>query len=93
LCADYFNVVIEIIFKIYTIHFQQVDPTEDRSSIIPSASVFEPPRDHVDDPKPVTGGFWLFLWMLLIVLALCAIGVGGLAYYQKRQEQSRKRFY
>jgi len=83
-----------IAVKMYELDLaNDVDPTEDRSSIIPSASVFEPPRDHVDDPKPVTGGFWLFLWMLLIVLALCAIGVGGLAYYQKRQEQSRKRFY
>lgn len=71
----------------------QAEPLEDRSNIIPSASVFEAPREHVDDPKPSSGGFWLFLSMLLIVLALCACGVGGLAFYQKRQEQSRKRFY
>lgn len=49
--------------------------------------------EHVDDPKPSMGGFKLFLMLLFGVLGVCALGVIGIMFYQKQQEQSRKRFY
>nr|CAG4646321.1 EOG090X07L3 [Macrothrix elegans] len=70
------------------------DTNEDRSNIEPAAMSFEPPRDHVEDPKPSTmGGLKLFLLMLVGVLGIFACVVIGIILYQKHQEQSRKRFY
>nr|CAG4651889.1 EOG090X07L3 [Triops cancriformis] len=70
------------------------DPVEDRSNIEPSAALFEPPRDHVEDPKPSSlGGIKLFLLMLVGVLGVFACVVFGVMIYQNQQQQSRKRFY
>ncbi|XP_062556218.1 vesicular integral-membrane protein VIP36 [Armigeres subalbatus] len=67
---------------------------EDRSRIVPSAETFDAPRDHKDDPKQ--GGmsnvkiFFLILLVMLIVVVLVVIGI---MFYQKHQENARKRFY
>ena len=53
----------------------------------------EASREHVDDPTPSGGGLWTFLWLLMAVLVICALAVGGIAYYQKRQEYSNKHLY
>ncbi|KAL7306084.1 hypothetical protein TKK_0001538 [Trichogramma kaykai] len=67
---------------------------EDRANIIPSATFFESPRDHVEDPKPSTlSGVKIFLLMLLGSVALIACVVIGIMFYQKHQENNRKRFY
>lgn len=68
---------------------------EDRSNILPSAAYFDAPRDHVDDPKQSTtlSRITFFCWMLLGALALIACVVIGIMWYQKHQENSRKRFY
>lgn len=72
----------------------QPQNNEDRSKIVPSATYFEPPRDHVDDPKPSSlSGIKVFLLMLLGSIAIVACVVVGIMFYQKQQEQSRKRFY
>jgi len=69
-------------------------PEEDRSKVVPSSSVFESPRDHVDDPKPSSmSGVKLFFLLLLGVLGCFACVVIGIMIYQKQQENSRKRFY
>lgn len=68
---------------------------EDRTKIVPFASGAEPFRERVED---VQGSFssktvkvlsWLF-WFALV--AVCVVGV-SIYVYQKRQEDSRKRFY
>ncbi|KAJ7385582.1 Vesicular integral-membrane protein VIP36 [Desmophyllum pertusum] len=73
----------------------EVEGDEDRSIIVPFASGAEPFRDRVED---VQGSFststvkvftWLF-WFALV--ACCVLGV-SLYVYQKRQEDSKKRFY
>ncbi|XP_017770040.1 PREDICTED: vesicular integral-membrane protein VIP36 [Nicrophorus vespilloides] len=70
-----------------------VQNQEDRSQIVPSATFFESPRDHVDDPKPSSlGGFKLFLLMLIGALAILACVVIGIMFYQQ-QQQTRKRLY
>ncbi|CAG9118837.1 unnamed protein product [Plutella xylostella] len=66
---------------------------EDRSNIIPSAASFEAPRDHVDDAKPAMSGIKTFLWMMFVAIVLIVLVVLGIMWYQKRQEQSRKRLY
>nr|CAG4640926.1 EOG090X07L3 [Eulimnadia texana] len=67
---------------------------EDRSNIMPSASFFEAPRDHVDDPKPsLLSGAKKFVLILLGTLGVIACVIFGIILYQKQQEQSRKRFY
>ncbi|KRT81782.1 hypothetical protein AMK59_6089 [Oryctes borbonicus] len=70
------------------------DDNEDRSKRSPSAVFFESPRDHVSDPKPSTlSGFKMFLLILIGAIAIVACIVIGIMFYQKQQEQSRKRFY
>ncbi|KAG7189988.1 hypothetical protein KM043_006146 [Ampulex compressa] len=67
---------------------------EDRSSILPSAAFFESPRERVDDPKqPSMSGITVFLLMLVAALILIACTVIAIMFYQKHQENSRKRFY
>lgn len=70
------------------------DVEEDRSRISPSAAYFEPPRDHVEDPKPSSlSGIKIFLLMLIGAIAIIACVVISIMFYQKHQENSRKRFY
>ncbi|KOX69869.1 Vesicular integral-membrane protein VIP36 [Melipona quadrifasciata] len=67
---------------------------EDRSNILPSASYFDAPREHVDDPKQSAFSRIMFFFLMLIAaLALIACVVIGIMWYQKHQENSRKRFY
>jgi mannose-binding lectin 2 len=50
--------------------------------------------DHVEDPKPSSlNGIKIFLLMLVGTLAVIACVVIGIMFYQKHQENSRKRFY
>lgn len=50
--------------------------------------------EHVDDPKQsALSRIMFFLLMLVAALALIACVVIGIMWYQKHQENSRKRFY
>ncbi|CAH3158123.1 unnamed protein product [Pocillopora meandrina] len=68
---------------------------EDRTKIVPFASGAEQYRERVEDvqgsfsSKTVKVFSWLF-WFALV--AVCVVGV-SIYVYQKRQEDSRKRFY
>lgn len=79
------------------IRFYQLDTdvtdTEDRSKIIPSAETFEPPREHVDDPKSSWSGIKFFFVLILVAIIIVACIIFGIMLYQKHQEKSRKRFY
>ncbi|OAD56508.1 VIP36-like protein [Eufriesea mexicana] len=67
---------------------------EDRSNILPSAAYFDAPREHVNDPKQsALSKIMVFLLMLVGALTLIACVVIGIMFYQKHQENSRKRFY
>lgn len=67
---------------------------EDRSQIVPSASFFEAPREHIDDPKPSAwSGVKTFLLMMLAAIGVIVLVVVGIMMYQKHQENKRKRFY
>ncbi|XP_014242344.1 vesicular integral-membrane protein VIP36 [Cimex lectularius] len=66
---------------------------EDRSKIMPFATVFEPPRERVDDEKPAWSGTKTFFVMLFVALLLIAIAIAGISYYKDRQEHSKKHFY
>lgn len=67
---------------------------EDRASILPSATFFEAPREHIDDPKPaVSSGIKTFFMMLLCALVIIVFVVIAIMVYQKRSEQNRKRLY
>ncbi|XP_058450946.1 vesicular integral-membrane protein VIP36 isoform X2 [Malaya genurostris] len=67
---------------------------EDRSRIVPSAASFEAPREHKDDPKHSgTSNVKIFFFILLGMLIVVALVVIGIMFYQKHQENSRKRFY
>uniref|UniRef100_A0A1B6LHU9 L-type lectin-like domain-containing protein n=1 Tax=Graphocephala atropunctata TaxID=36148 RepID=A0A1B6LHU9_9HEMI len=85
---------------ILSIRFYELDmpgdpkDEEDRSQIVPSASFFEPPREHVEDLKPSSwSGVKTFLLMLLGAMVLIVIVICGIMFYQKHQENKRKRFY
>lgn len=80
--------------KLYELDQPETADTEDRSKIEPSSSHFEPPRDHVEDPKPSSmSGVKLFFLLLFGLLACVACVIIGVMIYQKQQENSRKRFY
>ena len=80
--------------KLFELEDNEAGPVVDRSKLVPSSSVFESPRDHVDDPKPSSmSGVKLFFLLLLGVLGCFACVVIGIMIYQKQQENSRKRFY
>lgn len=67
---------------------------EDRSNILPSAAFYEAPREHVDNPKQsALSRIMFFLLMLVGALAIIACIVIAIMWYQKHQENSRKRFY
>lgn len=69
-------------------------PSEDRSQVLPSATHFEPAREHVEDQKSSSwSGIKLFLVMLLVGILLVVVVVIGIMFYQKQQEKSRKHFY
>lgn len=71
-----------------------VQTDEDRSKILPSATFFEPPRDHVEDPAPSSlSGVKIFFLMLIGSIALVACVVLGIMFYQKQQDKKMKRFY
>ncbi|XP_066941649.1 vesicular integral-membrane protein VIP36 isoform X1 [Macrobrachium rosenbergii] len=80
--------------KLYDLTTPDDDILEDRANIMPSALYMEPPRDHVDDPKPSSLSVWKQLVLLVFgVCAICgAVFIGGL-FYVKHKEQQRKRFY
>ncbi|XP_033221290.1 vesicular integral-membrane protein VIP36 isoform X2 [Belonocnema kinseyi] len=70
------------------------EDNEDRASILPSATFFEAPREHVEDPKPApASGIKTFFAMLLCALVIIVFVIIAIMVYQKRAEQSRKRLY
>ncbi|XP_072029842.1 vesicular integral-membrane protein VIP36-like isoform X2 [Amphiura filiformis] len=84
--------------KVYELEVPDLDESMDYANIEPSADLFSPPRDHVDDPK---GAFknatltWkrMFLLIFCIIIGVILCIVVGVVVFQKRQEQQRKRFY
>lgn len=66
---------------------------EDRSHIIPSAETFEAPRERVPDTKKSMSGIKMFFLVVIVLIVLVALVIIGLMFYQKYQENSRKRFY
>ncbi|XP_042223407.1 vesicular integral-membrane protein VIP36-like isoform X1 [Homarus americanus] len=83
-----------ISLKMYDLSTPDDDILEDRINIMPSASFFEPPRDHVEDPKPSSLTTWKKVVLLVFgVITICGcVFIGGL-FYTKQKEQQRKRFY
>ncbi|KPJ19628.1 Vesicular integral-membrane protein VIP36 [Papilio machaon] len=91
---DYFH-GLAIVLDTYSNHngAHNQNKDEDRSKIIPSAASFEAPRDRVDDTKPAMSGVKSFLYMMFVAIVIMVVLVLGIMWYQKRQEQSRKRLY
>ncbi|GBP27712.1 VIP36-like protein [Eumeta japonica] len=89
--SDNHDILAIKFFELDLLDTQKED--EDRSKIIPSAATFEAPREHIDDPKPAMSGVKTFLFMMFVAIAIIVVVVLGIMWYQKRQEQSRKRLY
>ncbi|KAE9544247.1 hypothetical protein AGLY_001426 [Aphis glycines] len=73
------------------------DPNEalkDRSNIIPSAKVFSPQREHIEDTKSQSwSGLKIFFIVLFVIILIAALIVGGVWYWEYQQTQSHKTFY
>lgn len=83
-----------IAIKMYELDLlESQNKNEDRSHIIPSAASFEAPRNRIEDTKPAMSGVKTFLYMMFIAIVLIVLVVLGIMWYQKRQENSRKRLY
>lgn len=67
--------------------------TEDRSQIIPSAASFAAPRERVPDAAPATSGLKMFFLVVVCLVVLGGLCLLGLLFYQKYQNNKRKRFY
>ncbi|ELU14932.1 hypothetical protein CAPTEDRAFT_227830 [Capitella teleta] len=86
-----------ISMKLYDIGLDE-EKAEDYENIDPSADMFAPPRDHVEDEKRSFMSSRLTGWRFLLIIIVGIIGVGvcamvGFIIYTKRQEDARKRFY
>ncbi|CAH1641467.1 unnamed protein product [Spodoptera littoralis] len=89
--SDNHDIIAIKMFELDLLEAQNKD--EDRSQIIPSAASFEAPRERIEDTKPAMSGVKTFLYMMAIAIVIIVLVVLGIMYYQKRQEQSRKRLY
>ncbi|KAJ2941490.1 hypothetical protein O0L34_g14537 [Tuta absoluta] len=89
--SDNHDIIAVKFFELDLLETQNKD--EDRSHIIPSAASFEAPRERIEDEKPAMSGVKTFLWMMFVALCIIVCVVLGIMWYQKRQEQSRKRLY
>nr|XP_004933065.1 vesicular integral-membrane protein VIP36 [Bombyx mori] len=89
--SDNHDIISIKMFELDLLESQKKD--EDRSHIIPSAASFEAPRERIEDAKPAMSGIKTFLWMMFVAIVIIVLVVLGIMWYQKRQEQSRKRLY
>lgn len=67
------------------------DEIKRRTSIVPKAKTFEPPREHVEDPKPPMSNLKIFFILLVGTLTSIAVAIFGYSWYKERN--ARKRFY
>jgi mannose-binding lectin 2 len=67
--------------------------TAERAQIVPRASKFEEPREHVDDPKPSWSNLQIFVVLLLGMIGAVIMSIAGYMYYEKYQQNKKKRFY
>ncbi|XP_049880800.1 vesicular integral-membrane protein VIP36 [Pectinophora gossypiella] len=89
--SDNHDIIAIKMFELDLLDTQVKD--EDRSNIIPSAASFEAPRERIEDEKPAMSGVKTFLWMMCVAIIIIVLVVLGIMWYQKKQEQSRKRLY
>ncbi|XP_004536069.1 vesicular integral-membrane protein VIP36 [Ceratitis capitata] len=62
-----------------------------RSSIIPRAKTYEPPREHKDDPKPGMSNAKIFFILLFGMIFTIGAAIFAISYFKGKN--SRKRFY
>jgi mannose-binding lectin 2 len=67
--------------------------TAERAHIVPHASKFEEPREHVEDPKPGWSNLKIFLVIMVGMVAAVIMSIAGYMYYEKYQQNKKKRFY
>ena len=73
---------------------EREDTDEERRNAVPSAPFFEPPRDHVEDPKmSYMSGIKRFFLLLLGALGCVACVVIGYVIYQNPGYFSTNRVY
>ncbi|GAB6025830.1 hypothetical protein CHUAL_011813 [Chamberlinius hualienensis] len=80
--------------KLYELENDDPNANEDRSDVVPEASFFASPRDHVEDPKQTSmSGLKIFAIVLCALIGIVVCVVVGVMIFQKQQTTSRKRFY
>nr|XP_039247463.1 vesicular integral-membrane protein VIP36-like [Styela clava] len=86
--------------KLYEIDAHRPQGEDDGwGTAVPSVSFFKPPLDNTDESaaggfrNTAMSGFKIFLIFICALLGLGVCVVVGFVVFQKRQEQSRKRFY
>lgn len=80
---------------INSIKFFELDgpTTSDRAHIVPRASKFEEPREHTEDPKPGWSNLKIFFVLMLGMIGAVVGSIAGYMYYEKYQQNRKKRFY
>jgi len=80
---------------INSIKFFELDgaTTAERVEIIPRATKFEAPRDHVEDPKPGMSNAKIFFLLLFGMIAAVVLSIAGYMWWEKYQQNKKKRFY
>lgn len=80
---------------INSIKFYELDgaTTAERAHIVPRATKFEEPREHIKDPKPGWSNLKIFFFLMLGMITAVIVSIGGYMYYEKYQQNKKKRFY
>lgn len=85
---------------IISLRFYELDLVTDpqvsleRRKIVPQALTFEPPRERSEDKKSSgMSNVKIFFLILFGMIVAVAAAIGGIMFYQKHKENSKKRFY
>ncbi|XP_050437446.1 vesicular integral-membrane protein VIP36 [Adelges cooleyi] len=80
--------------RLYEVDSDPADALKDYSKIIPSAKKYSAPREHIEDNKnPGWSGLKIFFVVIFVIIAIGALIVGGVWYWEYQQSQSHKTFY
>lgn len=81
-----------ISIRTYELEVANADLNENRASIIPSAAIHAPHREHVNDPPP-RSDFKIFFYIIFSIIGIVVLVAAGLFFYEQSKGNKKNRFY